>query len=93
MYRFDRNRLILDCSKGSCGFALRLASYFPSRFAGLILRHPVRLRRGSPTAAAGLREQFRLDTVANLRIALVKSATTAEACDKLSKELNDLRAG
>jgi hypothetical protein len=84
--------LILDCGKGSCGFALRMASYFPTRFAGLILRHPVDF--GEVTDGdGGLRQQFRIDSVANLRVALVKSAETAEACDKLSKELNEVRAG
>ena len=92
-YRFDRNKLFLDCSKGSCGFALRLASYFPTRFAGLILRHPVDFGAVMDDGDAGLRDQFRLDTISNLRVALVKSAATAEACDKLSKKLNELRAG
>lgn len=92
LYRFDRNRLILDCGKGAGGFGLRLASYFPTRFAGVILRHPVGF--GAMDDSGGdLGEAFRLESVSNLRVALVKNSENAAECDQLSKKLNDLRAG
>jgi hypothetical protein len=42
-YRLDRRRRILDCGPGACGFGMRLATYFPNLFAGVILRDPVDL--------------------------------------------------
>lgn len=80
-YRLDFDRLLLDCGKGNCGFGLRLATYFPSRFAGLILRHPV--------DAEGLR----LDSLTGVPVLLLSSPDTKAACDKIAKTLNDLQAG
>jgi hypothetical protein len=39
-YNVDRSRVFLDCGKENSGFGIRLASLFPDRFAGIILRDP-----------------------------------------------------
>ena len=39
-YNVDRSRVFLDCGKETCGYGLRLASLFPDRWAGIILRDP-----------------------------------------------------
>src|SRR5262249_7163360 len=39
-YNIDRSRLVLDVGKGATPYALRAMTYFPHRFAGVILRHP-----------------------------------------------------
>lgn len=77
-YNVDRARMILDCGAGACAFGLRLASYFPDRFAGLILR--------SPTAPGNIR----LDSLADLPVLLISSSGTKEACDQLAEALNAL---
>ncbi len=80
-YRIDRNRLILDCGRGACAFGVRLASYFPQRFAGLILRHPV-----DPG-------ELRLGSLTGLPVLLLANAETKEAAEKLNAALNELAAG
>lgn len=40
-YNVERARVFLDCGRETCGYGTRLASVFPERFAGLILRDPV----------------------------------------------------
>ena len=79
--RLDLDRLILDCGKGNSGFGLRLCSYFPSRFAGIILRHPVEV--------TGLR----LDSLTGVPVLLLSSPETKTACDNIAKTLNGLQAG
>src|SRR5690606_29644523 len=52
-FNLDRNQLFLDAGKGSMGYVLRVASYFPERFAGVVVRHASelspRMRLGSLT--------------------------------------------
>ena len=77
-YNLDRKRVFLDCGKGSCGFALRLAANFPDRFAGLILRHP--------TEVDGLR----LGSLTGVPVLLIADGATAAAAAKVQKALNEL---
>jgi hypothetical protein len=77
----DRDALFLDCGKGASAFGLRLATYFPNRFAGLILRHPT-----SPG-------DIRLDGLVGLPVLLVSSAETKAECDKIAAGLNQLQQG
>ena len=79
-YRMDLDRVILDAGKGTSAFALRLATYFPSRFAGLILRHPVEIGN------------FRLDTLSGMPVLLLAGQDTKAACDQIAKQLNTLAA-
>jgi pimeloyl-ACP methyl ester carboxylesterase len=76
-FHVDRQRLILDAGDGSSAFALRLASYFPNRFAGLILRRPTDVTK-----------ELRMGSLYGVPILLLSSAETKDACDALSKALN-----
>ncbi|MCK5943293.1 MAG: hypothetical protein KAI24_15035, partial [Planctomycetes bacterium] len=40
-YNVERGKVFLDCGRGSCGYGVRLASLFPDRFAGVILRDAI----------------------------------------------------
>ena len=92
MYRFNRNKLILDCGKGASGFGMRLASYFPTRFAGLILRHPVGFGV-APDGDDTLSDSFRYESLSNLRVALVTNPDNSERAATVAKRLNEHRAG
>lgn len=80
-FNVDRERLFLDSGQGASGFALRMASYFPHRFAGLILRWPVDVTK-----------DLRLGTVTGLPVLLISSEQTKAACDALAKALNEQQA-
>lgn len=80
-YNVDRRRLFLDAGKDASGFALRIASHFPDRFAGLILRHPVAV------------DGIRLGSLTGVPVLLLRSAETATACNNLEQRLNKLAAG
>lgn len=74
--RWDPNRLVLDCDRGTCAFGLRLLTYWPQRFAGALLREP--------ELVPGLR----LDAVA-CPVGLVAEFLTREATDELQLRLED----
>ncbi|MCA8943992.1 MAG: hypothetical protein KDB80_15620, partial [Planctomycetes bacterium] len=71
---FDRDRFVLDCAKGSSVFGLRVATYYPARFAGLILRDP---------QDAGLR----YESLVGLPILLIQTSETKAFCEQLSETL------
>ncbi|MGE3174091.1 MAG: hypothetical protein AB7O97_15800 [Planctomycetota bacterium] len=75
-YNVDRARLFLDAAKDGCGFALRVATHFPDRFAGLILRHPVDV------------PDLRLGSLGGVSVLLISSPATAAACEKLKERLD-----
>lgn len=77
-FNLDRDRVFLDCAKGGCAFALRLVSYFPSMFAGVVLRHPTDVG------------DLRLEGLAGFPVLLLRSDETKEAADKLAEALNKL---
>lgn len=77
----DRDRVYLDCGKGSCAYALRLATYAPHLFAGLVLRHPT-----DPG-------DLRLDSLAGVPILLLQTAETKEVCERLAATLNKTKEG
>ena len=78
-FNVDRERLILDTGRGASGFALRLATYFPHRFAGLVLRHPV-----------DVTTELRLASIATVPVLLISSPETKDACDALVKAFAEL---
>ena len=80
-YNLSRTQMILDCGKGMCGWGIRLASYFPMRFAGLVLRHPVDVG------------DLQLDSLGGRPILLVSSPESKEACEALKKRLDKFEAG
>jgi len=77
-YNVDRSRLFLDAGKGTCAFAMRAASYFPERFAGLVLRHPVAV------------DEVRLGSLTGIPILLLCSEDTKAACTALKERLDSL---
>lgn len=77
----DRERLFVDAGDGACAFAVRLASYFPNRFAGLVLREPV-----------DVTQELRLGSLTGLPILLISSDDTKDACSALAGKLNELQA-
>lgn len=77
----DRDRLYLDCGRGSCRFALRLATYSPHLFAGLVLREPV-----DPGDLA-------LDSLAGVPVLLLRTAATKDVCERLAAALDKGQAG
>lgn len=81
-YHLDRTRLILDCGKGSSGYGLRLGTYFPVLFAGIVVRHPV-----------DVTSKIRLDSLAGVPILLIKNEETAAACTKIAETLNAIQPG
>ncbi|MCA8956692.1 MAG: hypothetical protein KDC87_11515 [Planctomycetes bacterium] len=80
-FHVDRRRVFLDCGPATCGFGLRLATYFPGRFAGVILRRPV-----DP-------KDLQLGGLMGTPICLVSNDKTAAVCDKLKAALDKLKAG
>src|SRR6185436_1103731 len=71
----------LDCGEGASGFGLRLATYFPQRFAGVILRHPV-----DPG-------DLRLGSLAGMQVLVISGEETKAAAEKLAAALNEVSAG
>lgn len=77
----DRERLILDCGKGASGFGVRIMTYFPDRFAGLIVRHPADIGK------------TRIDSLMGTPVLIVRSQETKDAADKLREGLDGLLPG
>jgi hypothetical protein len=79
-YNLDRDRWVLDCGRAASGFGLRIASYFPDRWAGLILRDPVDVGR------------IRLETLAGMPVLLIANPANRAIADKLAATLNGFKA-
>ncbi len=77
----DRDRIYLDCGKGSGGYAFRIATYAPHFFAGVVIRYPT-----DPG-------DLRLDSLAGVPFLLLRSPETKDVCDRLAEALNKLAAG
>ena len=71
----DRSRVFLDCGRGACGFALRFATLFPERFAGLVLREPSAV------------DDLRLGSLTGMPILLLRSPANAAVVDALKTRL------
>ena len=80
-YNLSRVEMVLDCGKGMSGWGIRLATYFPMRFAGLVLRHPVDVG------------DLQLDSLASRPVLLVSSPDTKAACEVLKAKLDKLQEG
>lgn len=74
----DRSRTFLDCGKGNSGFGLRFATFFPDRFAGVILRDPVAV------------DGIRLGNLAQIPVLLFKSTENAAVADQLAARLREV---
>ncbi len=79
-YNIDRSRLFADAGKGACGFVLRAATHFPDRFAGVVLRQPTAV------------DDIRLGSLVGLRVLLLSSPETAEACKALKARFDKVDA-
>lgn len=80
-YRLDRERVFLDCGRGSSGFGVWMAANFPSRFAGLILRWPVDV------------SDLRLGSLTGLPVLVITNPETRPAGLELARRLNQLEEG
>ena len=80
-YNVDRDRVFLDCGRGSCGFGVRLVTLFPDRFAGLILRDPVPV------------DELRLGNLIGIPILMLKTAANGAVVDALQKRLEEKNPG
>ena len=74
-YNIERDRVFLDCGREACGYGVRLASLFPDRFAGVILRD------------AGAVDKIRLGALSNLPILMLKTADNAASVDALEQRI------
>jgi pimeloyl-ACP methyl ester carboxylesterase len=77
-YHLDTDRVFLECSPQSSLFGARLATYFPDRFAGLILREPGDLSSILP------------ENLRYVPVCLVVSAAGEKTADAFLKRLDDL---
>lgn len=79
-YNVDRDRVLLDCGRGSSSFGLRFATLFPHRLCGLVLRD-------APEA-----DDIRLGSLNGLPVLIVADGKTAAAAAKLEQRINALHA-
>lgn len=80
-FRLDRQKMFLDCGVGTSGFGARLVTYFPSRFAGVIMRAPGELGT------------LQLESLAGMPVFLVSTQDTKGNCEKIKKSLDALSEG
>ena len=76
-FRIDTDRVYLEANAESIPFALRLASQFPDRFAGLILKEP---------ATAELDASTMLGNLSGVGVAIVGSGAACQALEKAFKD-------
>lgn len=81
-YNTDFDRVFLDVSKGASAFGLRIASYFPQSFAGLIVRHPI-----------DVTEEMRFGSLRGMPVLLLADGDTKAAADKIAAKLNEMEQG
>ena len=81
-YHVDRSRMILNCGVGSSGFGLRLATYFPDRFAGVVLRD-----------VPALPEDLRLDSLTGVPVLLVEHDGNGAHVKAVADKLNGFAEG
>lgn len=77
----SRDRMVLDCGRGTSAFGLRLVSLFPDRFSGVVLRWPT------------VGDKLRVKALHGIPVLLVRCPETAAACDKLRKLLHTQDSG
>jgi len=80
-YNIERGKVFLDCGKEACGYGMRLASLFPDRFAGVILRDAIAV------------DEIRLGALSNLPVLMLKSGDNAQAVDALKARLDETCPG
>jgi hypothetical protein len=76
-YTVDRARMFLDCGTESCGFGLRLATFFPDRFAGIILRDAVEIA------------DLRIGNLLHVPILALKTGNNAATLEKMKKRWDE----
>ena len=80
-FRLDRERMFLDCGKGTSGFGVRLVTYFPSRFSGLIMRDP------------GEIGELQLQSLAGIPVLLISTDATKANCEAIKTALDKQAEG
>lgn len=80
-YNVDRGRIFLDCARGNCGYALRVMTLFPDRFAAAVLREPVAV------------DDIRLGSLTGIPLLLLRSAATKDAVEALQKRIEEFSPG
>ena len=80
-YNVDRSRVFLDSGRGTCGYALRMASLFPDRFAGIILRAPIAI------------DDIRVGSLLGLPILMLRTEATGDVIDGLKQRIEEVSPG
>lgn len=80
-YNVDRGRIFLDCARGDCGYALRVMTLFPDRFAGAVLREPVAV------------DDIRLGSLTGVPLLLLRTPATKDTVDALHKRIEEFSPG
>lgn len=76
-YNVDRSKVFLDCGDENCGFGLRLASLFPDRFAGVILRNATDVA------------DIRIGNLLNVPVLAIESDSSKESIAALKKRWDE----
>ncbi len=80
-YYLDFNKVFLDTGRGASAFAMRIATFFPQSFAGIIIRNPV-----------DITDEIRLGSLRGMPVLLIHSdAETKEAAEKIASVLNGMQ--
>ena len=80
-YNIERDQVFLDCGREACGYGMRLASLFPDRFAGVVLRDAVAV------------DEIRLGALSNLPVLMLKTSDNAQVVDALKARLDEACPG
>lgn len=76
-YNVDRTRVFLDCGTENCGFGVRLASLFPDRWAGIILRDPIQV------------DDIRIGNLLNVPVLAIETAANAAVIAAMKKRWDE----
>ena len=76
-YNVARSQVFLDCGRETCGYGTRLATVFPERFAGLILRDPIEV------------DDIRIGSLMNLPVLLLKTKDNAAKVAAFQKRFDE----
>lgn len=80
-YTVERSKVFLDCGRETCGYGVRLATLFPDRFAGVILRDAVAV------------DDIRLGSMHSVPVLLLETDANSQTVRALEKRLNDTCPG
>lgn len=80
-YNVDRSRVFLDCGTENCGYGVRLASLFPDRWAGIILRDPTQV------------DDIRIGSLLSVPILAIETSANAARVSALKKRWDETCPG